>query len=74
MALEKGLIEDLSVQKQVFFICVGVILALITWIVSHRAESTLLLSFAAFVIVLTIVFAWARFSRMNQLIQEIKDA
>jgi hypothetical protein len=53
---------------------VGVILAVLSWLVTHRFEETLLLAIAAFVIVLTIVFAWARFNRMRQLIQEIKDA
>jgi len=69
-----GLIQDLAIQKQLFFVFVGVAVATIGWAVTHRDQPGFLLITAIFVTLVNAVFAWTRLQRMYQLIGEIKHA
>ena len=72
-----GLIQDLAIQKHLFFVFVGVALTTLGWVATNPVDpgeqwSNLRVS-AIFVTVGASLFAWTRFRRMYQLIQEIKD-
>ena len=69
-----GLIQELAIHKQLFFMFVGAALATLGWAATHRDQPDFVLFGAILVTLGASVFALTRFKRMYKLIQEIKDA
>ena len=74
MPIVDGLKEELALQKLLFTISIGLALGIISWVVSNLDRHWLLLFCSAIALCSSAVFGYTRFNRMNQLIEEIKNA
>ncbi len=67
--------ESLSVQKQLLYIAIAVMLSLLAWIATNYETTKLeLLIFGFISILLSIVFIYTRFKKINRLLDEIEHA
>ena len=68
------LISELTIQKQLFFGSIGVILGLIAWIVTNYESYPWWVLFLALLsIICSMIFGYVKHKRMYQLLEEIEN-
>ncbi len=67
--------DELAFQKQLFFAAIAIVLGLSGWVTTHVFLVNWALIAGSFVVVVfSAIFAYTRYQRIYQLLQEIEDA
>ncbi len=68
------LIQELTIQKQLFFGSLGVVFGIVAWVVTnYKTTSSWVLSLCFIVVLGAMVFGYAKHKRMNQLLEGIEN-